>query len=587
VFVASDWASNLDVLSNFDLPELQQKPVPAAAAAAAAVAAPVHTVSFLLSDGDNAQWVLAGFASGSDWFGSPDRGQVAMGYTMSPALADLAPAALAYLYGAASDGSQPGMPARDYFVAGVSGAGYSYPDDAGAGLAGYADLTAAYMKKAGMRIANIMSSQDRVDERAAAALLAGDGVDALLWYHYDNYAGEEGRISFVGGKPVIGARYALWGSGLPPDPTGPTFKNVSALADALRAQAADPTSAAGYSLIALHAWSHNVSDAREVMRLIAERGGSAVEAVTPDELVRRVKANLGGAAPAPFAPLGAPAPSAPLGAALSAAGPLAAPFPDSLYTTIAAAVNATITQLGPGSDYVYPTQGTAPGAYGWATASSGSWVSGFFPSILFKLFERSGLADAYSFAQANARSAGIAAQQFNRGTHDVGFMVFTPFGAQYRLTGNATALAIVLQAAESLCTRFSARVGCTESWGVYPPTNDVFEVIADNMMNLELLWFAGTYSHNQTVLDIATSHTRRMMRDLFQPAAMSGGGCVWHLLTYSYVGPSGPTSATPHVRRAPHPPRPTSAAPHVRHAPRPPTHPSQTLNPRPHPPPHA
>jgi len=37
------------------------------------------------------------------------------------------------------------------------------------------------------------------------------------------------------------------------------------------------------------------------------------------------------------------------------------------------------------------------------------------------------------------------------------------------------------------------------------------------------------------VLDIANSHTRRMMRDLFQPASMSGGGCVWHLLTYSYA----------------------------------------------------
>ena len=93
---------------------------------------------------------------------------------------------------------------------------------------------------------------------------------------------------------------------------------------------------------------------------------------------------------------------------------------------------------------------------------------------------------------------------------------------------------IVLQTAESLCTRFSAAVGCIESWGAFPPPNGQFEVIADNLMNLELLWFAGTYARNQTVLDIANSHVRRMMKDLFQPASISGGGCVWHLLTYDF-----------------------------------------------------
>ena len=439
VVIASDWASNLDVLSAFDLPALVQKPVPAAAAAAApaaaAAAAPVHTVCFLMSDGDNAQWDLGGFATGSDWFGSPDRGAVPMGWTTSPALADLAPVVLHYLYGAASDGSQPGMPFRDVFVAGVSGVGYSYPDDTPPGplLDGYASLTAAYMKKAGLRIANVMSAQDRVDPGAVAALLASEDVDALFYYHYDNYAGEEGRISFVHGKPVIGARFALWGSGSPPDPTGPTFKGVSGLADALRALPADPSSAFGYSLVALHAWSHNVSDAREVVRLAAERGGSAVEAVAPDEFVRRIVANLGGAAAAGAGTAGVAAlplapPPADKAAAAVPASRFAAPFPESLYSTIAAAANATIAQLGPGPAglYAYPTNGKAPGAFGWATSNSGGWTSGFFPSIFFKLWERSGLTNAQYFEQANARAAGLASQQFNKGTHDVGFMVYTP-----------------------------------------------------------------------------------------------------------------------------------------------------------------
>lgn len=50
------------------------------------------------------------------------------------------------------------------------------------------------------------------------------------------------------------------------------------------------------------------------------------------------------------------------------------------------------------------------------------------------------------------------------------------------------------------------------------------------MMNLELLWWAGTYTGNQTMLDIANSHSQHMIRDLFQPFAP---GCVWHLITYN------------------------------------------------------
>jgi hypothetical protein len=170
-----------------------------------------------------------------------------------------------------------------------------------------------------------------------------------------------------------------------------------------------------------------------VVRLAAERGGSAVEAVAPDEFVRRIVANLGGAAAAGAGTAGVAAlplapPPADKAAAAVPASRFAAPFPESLYSTIAAAANATIAQLGPGPAglYAYPTNGKAPGAFGWATSNSGGWTSGFFPSIFFKLWERSGLTNAQYFEQANARAAGLASQQFNKGTHDVGFMVYTP-----------------------------------------------------------------------------------------------------------------------------------------------------------------
>ncbi len=79
--VASNWASNMDVFSNFDIPQFTQRGVSAAAPATASAAAPaaapaVHTACFLMSDGDNVQWILDGFATNPSWFGSPDRGCV-------------------------------------------------------------------------------------------------------------------------------------------------------------------------------------------------------------------------------------------------------------------------------------------------------------------------------------------------------------------------------------------------------------------------------------------------------------------------------------------------------------------------------
>jgi hypothetical protein len=236
--IASDWASNLDVLASFDLPAFSPPPPPPLRAPRAPPGA-VHTAAFLMSDGDNAQFVLGGFATSGSFWGSPDRGRVPMGWTMPGALADLAPAALRYFYATASG--------SDSFVAGVSGAAYFYPDAAAAAgqLAPLAELTREYAAKAGLRVANVMTAADGVLPAAIAeAYLSGGEFDALVHYPYSDYAGDHGAISFVGGKPVIGGRFSLWGDGT----QGADFKNVEQAALALALAKRDPTTQDGYSL---------------------------------------------------------------------------------------------------------------------------------------------------------------------------------------------------------------------------------------------------------------------------------------------------------------------------------------------------
>jgi len=275
--VASNWAQNLDVYSAFDAPAFSQPPPPPMPPAAA------HTAAFLMSDGDNLQWLLDGFATDSKWWGSPDRGSVPLGWTLSPSVVDLAPVVAAHLYGSATP--------ADHLVAGVSGLGYFYPDvTAPDRRAALVNLTGAFMAKAGMRLVNVLGHGEGYTAEQVAPYVGQPQIDAVFWYNYDNYAGLRGNITWQNGKPVIGARFALWGDGS--NPAGPTFCNNSMLVDRLLALPRDPASPDSYSLIALHAWSHNVSDARAVASALAARAPGAVQIVTPAELVARVVRNL-------------------------------------------------------------------------------------------------------------------------------------------------------------------------------------------------------------------------------------------------------------------------------------------------------
>jgi unsaturated chondroitin disaccharide hydrolase len=58
------------------------------------------------------------------------------------------------------------------------------------------------------------------------------------------------------------------------------------------------------------------------------------------------------------------------------------------------------------------------------------------------------------------------------------------------------------------------------------------EVIIDNMLNLELLWWAAANGGSSEYYDMASSHADRMIQDAFQPF---NPGCVWHLMTYDYT----------------------------------------------------
>jgi len=268
---ASDFCKDLSVLSNFSA-QLNQ----ASHVTNPSVIQNVHTVCFLMTDGDNLQWVLGNFASNQSWYASTNRGKVNLGWTISPALSELAPTVLKILY--STEGKNEG--GRDYFVAAPSGLGYMYPESY-ANLNTYTSLTASYMRKADLTIVNVIgnSNPPAIPVISLSSYLNQTQVNAVFYYPYSNYAGCNGQIAWADGKPIITARYNLW--------TG-TFENPQSLAAKLNASSTDITSPDGYSLVAVHVWTNSVGDVVNCVNLL----NNNIRVVPPDEFAALIEKNV-------------------------------------------------------------------------------------------------------------------------------------------------------------------------------------------------------------------------------------------------------------------------------------------------------
>ncbi len=260
---AADWALNLSTLTNFNA-ELHQKPP---ADSSMISTENVHTVCFLMTDGDNVQWLLNDFATSDHWYGSSLRGKVNLGWGVSPALAELAPTVLDYFYRQAANSSS----GRDYFVAASSGLGYMYPE-LFPDLSRFSGLTAAFMKKADLHIVNIIGNDS--SRAFLAPYLSQNQIDAVFYYDFSNYSGGKGVIHWISGKPVIFGRYNLWQG----------FETPLSLAEKLNHLSRDAHSPQGYSLIPVHVWSNGVSQVVSC----ANRLQPDVLVVTPDIFVKRI-----------------------------------------------------------------------------------------------------------------------------------------------------------------------------------------------------------------------------------------------------------------------------------------------------------
>ncbi|MCK5344869.1 MAG: glycoside hydrolase family 88 protein [Candidatus Heimdallarchaeota archaeon] len=156
---------------------------------------------------------------------------------------------------------------------------------------------------------------------------------------------------------------------------------------------------------------------------------------------------------------------------------------------------------------------------------SRDWCSGFFPGELWLLYEFT--KDIKWKEQAEKYTGFIEHEKFNTEDHDMGFRMMCSFGKGNELTRNAAYREILIQSANSLITRFNENVGCIRSWDTerwqYP-------VIIDNMMNLELLFWASKETGDPVYYNIAVKHANTTLENHFREDNSS-----YHLVIYDTV----------------------------------------------------
>jgi rhamnogalacturonyl hydrolase YesR len=178
----------------------------------------------------------------------------------------------------------------------------------------------------------------------------------------------------------------------------------------------------------------------------------------------------------------------------------------------------------------YPRSVDASGATRYAPISD--WTGGFWPGNLWYLYEYA--QDTVWKNQAIRWTESLEKNQYNTEHHDLGFMMYCSYGNAYRITKNEAYKKVLIQSAKSLATRFNPAVGCIESWNSRlswdGKTMWHFPVIIDNLMNLELLFFASKVTGDPYYKQIAITHAETTMKNHVRPDFST-----YHVVNYDTV----------------------------------------------------
>ena len=245
-----------------------------------------HYVAFVMSDGDNVQWLTNDFARDARWFGSPYRGNFDFTFDMSPSLLDVNPVALKYFYDeAASD------PNKTYFAT-AGGWGLNYPSQT-PDIAGFMNATVSAMQAVDQNVISVLDDTPNLSK--LQQMVARPEVMGLMLKTGSAYAGQHGTIYWHEGKPIVSVKYTLWDG----------FDTPNSIISSVNNAPTNPISnQSSYSIVNVHPWSTGTAgggtgNPMSNVKYIVDNLDADVEVVTLEELMIHLHNNYGNFAASP------------------------------------------------------------------------------------------------------------------------------------------------------------------------------------------------------------------------------------------------------------------------------------------------
>lgn len=160
------------------------------------------------------------------------------------------------------------------------------------------------------------------------------------------------------------------------------------------------------------------------------------------------------------------------------------------------------------------------------------WTSGFFPGTMWYMYDLTG--DEKWKELGVKYTENLDTIKYLKWHHDIGFMINCSYGNALRVTQNEAYKAVMLEAANSLATRFREVPGVFQSWdedrGWQGQRGWMCPVIIDNMMNLELMFEASKISGDDKYKNMAIRHADATMQYHYR----ADNSC-YHVVDYDKV----------------------------------------------------
>jgi unsaturated chondroitin disaccharide hydrolase len=158
------------------------------------------------------------------------------------------------------------------------------------------------------------------------------------------------------------------------------------------------------------------------------------------------------------------------------------------------------------------------------TSDSKWWCSGFYPGVLWYLYEFH--KDDNLKNLAVSFQSRVEKEKYNTYDHDIGFQIYCSFGNAFRLTKDEDYQDVVLTAAHYATKRYNEHIGLIRSWD-FGRDRWQYPVIIDNMMNLELLMRGFHLTGDSLYYHVAVNHADNTLKHHFRPDHSS-----YHVISY-------------------------------------------------------